>query len=477
MQWAMIAGGPPNPGHGMMNLSLDGEVHITGWQDPTTLALGHSRWNGVLWTHTNSVFMNYVYASASLTSGDIVAGAELVGSISTYCPLVAWDGSAWSTMPALPNQFSRPSSVVSIASMVDGDVVAGGYLTFWGAPVEIVRYHAGQWSALPPRPGISSLGTMVGLANGDLLTGAWDTGVTFVHRWDGSAWSLLGTFGPLLGGSEPHIYSICELANGYIAVTGNFGSANGVPTNSVAIFDGTSWSALGTGIAGSHSFGWTVEPLPNGDLVVGGSFTNVGGIAAANIARWNGTAWSALGAGVTGGGFPMAYQIASRPQGDIVVTGFFTHAGGQPNNGLARLVPPCPATTSNLGNGCASSAGPMQLTSRTLPWIGSTFRTTTTGIALNGISFGLVGLNASAVPLVALHPAGQPGCTLLLDPILTILCATAGGSADFALPLANQPALVGIPLHHQVLQAELTPGFDIIALAGSNALALVIGSL
>jgi hypothetical protein len=36
----------------------------------------------------------------------------------------------------------------------------------------------------------------------------------------------------------------------------------------------------------------------NGELYIGGDFTNAGGIVVSNIAKWNGTTWSALGTGV-----------------------------------------------------------------------------------------------------------------------------------------------------------------------------------
>jgi hypothetical protein len=75
--------------------------------------------------------------------------------------------------------------------------------------------------------------------------------------------------------------------------------------NGVAKWDGLSWSALGGGVSGSlgvFSFP-IVEALAvfhdggGAALYAGGSFTTAGGIPAANIARWNGTTWSALGSG------------------------------------------------------------------------------------------------------------------------------------------------------------------------------------
>ena len=63
----------------------------------------------------------------------------------------------------------------------------------------------------------------------------------------------------------------------------------------VAKWNGSAWSALGSGMNDR------VEALAvdgAGNLYAGGYFTTVAGIAANHIAKWNGSAWSALGNGM-----------------------------------------------------------------------------------------------------------------------------------------------------------------------------------
>lgn len=57
------------------------------------------------------------------------------------------------------------------------------------------------------------------------------------------------------------------------------------------------YSSFGSGLTGSSQFTSvrTTTTMPNGDLVVGGLFTSAGGVPAANIARWNGSAWASMG--------------------------------------------------------------------------------------------------------------------------------------------------------------------------------------
>jgi len=76
--------------------------------------------------------------------------------------------------------------------------------------------------------------------------------------------------------------------------------------------------------------------LPNGDLVVGGNgFTMAGGVSAQSIARWNGSSWSALGAGM-GGVAPNIYTMAVSTAGELIAGGSFTLAGGLPSGFWGR---------------------------------------------------------------------------------------------------------------------------------------------
>src|SRR4029453_8196205 len=104
-------------------------------------------------------------------------------------------------------------------------------------------------------------------------------------------------------------------------------------------WDGLSWSPLGGGVSGSlgvFSFP-IVEALAVFDdgggaaLYAGGSFTTAGGIPAANIARWNGTTWSALGSGVEAAGAVRSLAAFDDGTGPALYAGgHFSTAGGVP---------------------------------------------------------------------------------------------------------------------------------------------------
>jgi hypothetical protein len=61
-------------------------------------------------------------------------------------------------------------------------------------------------------------------------------------------------------------------------------------------------------------------------LCAGGYFTSAGGVAVNYIAKWNGSAWSALGSGM-GGEYPWVSALAADGSGHLFVGGQFSLAG------------------------------------------------------------------------------------------------------------------------------------------------------
>ncbi|MCK7460968.1 MAG: hypothetical protein MZU84_02300 [Sphingobacterium sp.] len=73
-------------------------------------------------------------------------------------------------------------------------------------------------------------------------------------------------------------------------VAGDFSAIQGVNAKSIAKWNGSTWSAVGSGTDGMvHSL-----LLVNGSVYAGGHFSCSGGIRANSIAKWDGTNWSGL---------------------------------------------------------------------------------------------------------------------------------------------------------------------------------------
>jgi hypothetical protein len=213
--------------------------------------------------------------------------------------------------------------------------------------------------------------------------------------------------------------------------------------------------------------------LPNGDLIVGGTFTSAGGVSANRIARWNGSSWSAVGATMSGSAI---YALGSAESGHLVVGGRFTSIGGTATPNVTRLTTTCPATAVTYGANCIGSAGLLSLVATQLPWSGGTYQARASGLVPGAIAFDFLGLTATATPLASLHPAGGPGCDLLAIPLLTTALSPIGGNATFEFPIPNVGNLVGVSLYEQVVQFEMDPSMNILAINSSNGIALTIGT-
>jgi hypothetical protein len=82
------------------------------------------------------------------------------------------------------------------------------------------------------------------------------------------------------------------------------------------------WSAIGgSGLTGTNAVCTVVYiDTSTGYIYIGGLFTAVGGISATNIAMWNGTSWSPIGSGRS----DKVYDILVTSSGVIWAAGFFT---------------------------------------------------------------------------------------------------------------------------------------------------------
>ncbi|MEK6676400.1 MAG: hypothetical protein AABZ47_12190, partial [Planctomycetota bacterium] len=176
---------------------------------------------------------------------------------------------------------------------------------------------------------------------------AGDTMAANIAKWDGSSWSALGT--GINGGSDifGRAYSVNALTvfndgggdalyvGGYFTIAGYTVGAN------IAKWDGSTWSALGSGTS-RYVYALTVFDDGGGlALYAGGDFTTAGGVSVNRIAKWDGLSWSALGSGIEGGGGTSPYVRALTVFDDgggsaLYVGGGFTTAGGVSANGIAK---------------------------------------------------------------------------------------------------------------------------------------------
>lgn len=188
-------------------------------------------------------------------------------------------------------------------------------------------------------------------SNGDVYVGGFITqagtlAVNGIAKWNGSAWSSLGT--GATNGVNGNVSAVAIAGNGDVYVGGQFTQAGGIAANNVARWNGTAWSNLGAGTGGTDNSVRALAVAPNGDVYAGGYFTHAGGLLASRVARWNGTAWGSLGSGMDAA----VNALAVASNGDLHAGGAFNQAGGITANCIAKWNG---ITWTSLGTGLAST--------------------------------------------------------------------------------------------------------------------------
>ena len=183
-----------------------------------------------------------------------------------------------------------------------------------------------------PEPELLVVGGNFDIA-GDLI-------VHNVAAWDGTRWHALGDgigrstihpCGPFVCSFDSSVYALA-VYNGDLIAAGEFTHAGELSASSIARWDGLRWWPLGAGVAEGDSRGFVrALTIFNGELVVGGRFTTAGGSSASNIARWDGAHWQVLGGGVNA-----PVRALGLYDGNLLASGSFTTAGDVQAERMAR---------------------------------------------------------------------------------------------------------------------------------------------
>jgi hypothetical protein len=106
-----------------------------------------------------------------------------------------------------------------------------------------------------------------------------------IARWNGTSWSALGS------GVSSNVNAIA-VANGLVYAGGDFTTAGGVTARRFAIWNGSGWSA--TGASGLNGSVYRIRVLGT-NVYVGGDFLQADDILVNHLGVWDGTRWSAFG--------------------------------------------------------------------------------------------------------------------------------------------------------------------------------------
>jgi len=314
-------------------------------------------------------FLTIVYSLQVFDDGSgpaLYAGGDFtVAGLALASRIAKWNGSSWSPLGSGLN-----NTVAAMGVFDDGSgaaLYASGVFTSAGGAVasRIAKWNGSSWSALGSGMA-GGLGTAVkaltvfddgtgpALYAGGSFTSAGGVAVNGLAKWNGSAWSQVGN-----GENDgPSAMTTFDDGGGLALYAGTgFMSASGAFGFSIAKWDGSNWSALGAdGLNGEIDSLASFDDGSGPALYAGGSFTSAGGVAVNNIAKWNGSRWSALGSGIASNSFPgsvppyvMALTVFDDGSGPALYAGgSFLSAGGAPVNNIAKWNG---SSWSSVGNG------------------------------------------------------------------------------------------------------------------------------
>jgi len=300
-----------------------------------------AQYDGTAW-HALGNAINGPLTALQFYGGYLYAGGFFTNSSAGLTNIARWDGSAWSGVNGGANLQVRDFAT-------DGtNLYAGGLFTEIGgiAANGVASWNGSVWT--PLGSGITGFegnpGAVYHMAwqSNQLyvagpFTGAGNVGASQVARWDGSNWWSLGGqtskgltwdlgFAQSLLGDGTNLY-----AGGFFTDAGN------VLANGIASWDGTNWSALGSGLTGTFSSplaqGAKALAILGGNLYAGGNFTTAGGMSAPGIAYWDGSNWNPVSGGVDW----VVQALAPAYGNSLYVGGSFTNADGLPSQGIALV--------------------------------------------------------------------------------------------------------------------------------------------
>ncbi len=312
-------------------------------------------------------------------------------------------------------------------AVYNGELYVGGGLC--GIIGTLKRWNGFGWSLLP---GLSSPTFALAVYNNELYAGDFSG----IHKWNGSTWSFAGGGGPSGGVYSFAVYNGELYAGGEFASSINTGG-NNIPTNNIAKWNGTTWSALGGGLSGTPITTSVLTNLRvcaitgyNNELYAAGNFTIAGGLPASCIAKWNGTNWSALGSGTN---FPVNALVVNN--NDLYVGGDFSVAGGIATNHVARWNTTCaPPVASITASGTATicSGGSVTLNANTGTGLSYQWKLNTVDISL-ATSSSYVANAAGSYACVITNSCGSTTSNSISVTVNSLPTATitAGGNTTF----------------------------------------------
>lgn len=365
--WTDVGGGTNNSSHGM--LVWDNKlVNLGSFNNPCNRV---ATWDGTTWECLDGG-VGIVARAGCVWDGKLVVVGDFWNNFQP-CPgcngVAVWDGVAWS---ALDQGFNND---VLTCAVHDGELYIGGDFTQAnGVPINRVAKWDTQSNTFVSVGNVTSLDNDVRCMasyDGQLWVGGDFNNVDGCSPCDGlvkwddvnQIWEGGNSGVDLVGGVNETVRVLfVNPADGDLYMGGHFpelwdgdAPAQNFDMSYVARYDGSNWFSLGTGL---NEYCRAIHDY-NGDVIIGGYFTDAGGTPAQKIVKWNPITetFTAMGGGFDGGGVDEYVKSAMTWNGIFFAGGAYTQAEGNPMNYIAQWYeaptnPPVAAMTASSNGGC-----------------------------------------------------------------------------------------------------------------------------
>jgi hypothetical protein len=267
--------------------------YVAKWNGTAWSALGGSG-NGALgdWVRALAVSGGDLYVGGDFTDAAGIPAADHLAKWngSGWSALASNSGGT-----AALNDAVRALAVSGSDLYVGGDFTNAGGV----GEADFVARWSGSWSALGSGgSGVGAIGGTVRalavagtdiVAGGDFANAAGVPEADRVARWSGGGWSALGSNGAGVAALNSTVYALA-VSGSDVYVGGAFTDGGGIATaDNLARWNGIAWSALGSNGSGNGALStWVYALAVSGtDLYAAGVFLNAAGIPTADyVAKW-----------------------------------------------------------------------------------------------------------------------------------------------------------------------------------------------
>jgi hypothetical protein len=153
------------------------------------------RWDGSSWTPFGVITTSWVNALYRSPAGELFAAGRLkLGSDPNNYPVARWTGSAWVAVGPASNEVAE-----ALTGLPDGSLIAARWFldSFGNTTALVGRWNGVSWQPLTGMPIAlnSTVKALATLPNGDIVAGGMigpSPGSQSLMRWNGATWSQFG---------------------------------------------------------------------------------------------------------------------------------------------------------------------------------------------------------------------------------------------------------------------------------------------